>query len=191
MANTNAPFGFRYTRRLDGSPPNYGFVQRLIASANQHATFTGDVMYPDGTGYVDLATPGVTQIMGIAVGFSWNSISYGGTIYRPYWPGNGDANGDVTVDLVIDPLAVFSVQAGATNLAFNLTDANVQFVVGTGNTSTGISGATVTTAGSGNTDTLPFRVVNTIVSNTDTTAAYNVVEVAFNFQSYRTLTGVA
>ena len=69
----------------------------------------------------------------------------------------------------------------------------IQLNVGTGNTSTGISGMYVETPAT--TATLPFRVVALLTdppgaNGTDYTSAYNQIIVAFNYSSTRTTDGV-
>lgn len=198
MANTNAPFGFRYVRRIDGSPPNYGTEWRAMAY-NTAAVYTGDVLTSINTGYVGPATPGTQQIFGIAIEFQWLSISAGTLVTRPYWPGSDSAAGnDVMVSVVTDPLAVFQGQAGPGGgstpiIAFSDIGTNINFNAGAGgNTSSGQSGQyldqnTINPA----TTTLPFRIIGLVPApNDDPTANYNIAEVIFNYQDYKVLTGI-
>ena len=73
-------------------------------------------------------------------------------------------------------------------------NANVQFAYGTGNASTGISGAYVVYNSPATTDTLPFRVVSLVTdppgSNGTQSGAYNYVIVAFNNVAPKQLTGL-
>src|SRR5690349_19958452 len=99
-ANPNAPFGFRFVRMLEPSSPNYGLRVGMIASGNTHKIFTGDVLAVPSGGYYDVATftsgGAAGGYGGIADSFEWVSLSQGRTIRQNWWPGNGDANGDVT-----------------------------------------------------------------------------------------------
>lgn len=191
MANTNAPFGFRYVRRLDGAPPNYGTMVRL-APYTLAASYTGDVFASQTTGYVGLATAGTAPIAGIAQEFQWYSSSQNALVTSKYYPGS-DTTGDISVTLVIDPQAVFQAQAGPGSgstpiITFADIGANINFNAGSGgNAYTGQSGEyldqnTINPA----TTTLPFRIVGIVPApNSDPTSNYNIAEVAFNYQDFR------
>ena len=189
MSNIQAPFGFRESRRVPGGDQNFSVLSRKIASADANPTFKGDVLVSLATGYVTLNTPGTTQVAGVAIGFAWNSRSYGGYNWFKYWPGNGDAIGDVDVLINVDPMAVFQVQAGATVITQAAIGNNIQYVTGTGNTLNGISGAYLGAAAT--TNTLPFKVISLVQQPAcDPTSAYNTVEVTFNNQDFKSLTGI-
>ena len=97
--NPNAPFGFKYIGQIDGSPSNFGTRTGMIASANTNAIFTGDPLKPNASGYLDVSTVvgGGTAIGGVAAWFEWTSLSQNKVVRQNWWPGNGDASGDVTV----------------------------------------------------------------------------------------------
>lgn len=185
MANTSAPFGFRQYRGT-GSVPTYEQVPAKIASSNATAIFYGDAVVPvtgSATGYIKQATASTVPLAGVFVGCKYVSVSQKRTVWSNYWPGS-DANGDVEAYLINDPNAQFVAQAGAAGIPFAKVGQNVQLVVGSGNTATGISGmylndTTATTA------TFPFRVVDVVTdppgqNGSDATSAYNYVVVAFN-----------
>lgn len=189
MANTNAPFGFRQIKST-GSAPTYEQVVMYIASNNGTAVFSGDAVVPvtgTATGYIKQATASTVAVSGIFVGCKYLSTSQKRTVWSNYWPGS-DASSDVEAYVVNDPNAQFLVQAGGTNVGFSKVGQNIQLNVGTGNTSTGLSGMYVESPAT--TATLPFRVVSVpgaAGSNTtgvptvpDPTLAYNWVIVQFN-----------
>lgn len=196
MANTNAPFGFQLAGFLDGRTGSLGQQTRLIANADTNAVYSGDPVTSLSTGYVTRSTAGATQIAGIFIGCTYLNTALGRTVWSPSWPGSG-ATGDVTAYVVSDPQAVFKVQAGGSTTAIGLADinANVNFALGTPNTTSGQSGAyadqtTIAAA----TTTLPFRIIGLITAppgapGTDTTSGYNYIYVSFNFQDFRVTTG--
>jgi hypothetical protein len=161
-----------------------------IASANNTAIFFGDAVVPvtgAATGYIKQATASTVALAGIFVGCKYLSTAQKKTVWSNYWPGS-DANGDVEAYVINDPNAQFLCQAGGTNVGFALVGQNIQLNVGTGSTSTGISGMYVESPAT--TATLPFRIVaipgaqgsNTTADPTvpNPTLAYNWVIVQFN-----------
>ena len=192
--NPNAPFGFKYIGKTDGSPPNYGMRTGLIASANTHPTFVGDVLKPDSAGYLDVFTVAVgggAPIGGVAVFFQWISKSQNKTLIQNWWPGNGDALGDVTVFYQSDPTALFQVQALLGPIQQTDVGSNANFDVGAGGQTIGAgnqSSFSLTAVGSG--ASLPFKIYNLPVKGPnaalysmagyDATQPYNIVQVTIN-----------
>lgn len=199
MANTNAPFGFRQYQGT-GSAPTYEQVVMTIDKDDTNAVYYGDPVVPLSTGYVGKGDPAgapTVQVAGIFYGCKYLSTSQKRVVWSNYWPGS-DASDDVEAYVVNDPNAKFLVQAGnssSTGLVFGDINANVQFGYGTGNSSTGISGAYIDMAVSPNTtNTLPFRVISLVTQppgGPGTAAgAYNYAVVAFNNVSTKQLTSV-
>lgn len=196
MANTAAPFGFQLAGFLDGRNGSLGQQSRLIANADSNAVYSGDPVTSLSTGYVTRSTAGTTQIAGIFIGCTYLNTSLGRTVWSPSWPGSG-ATGDITAYVVTDPQAVFKVQAGGSTTAIGLADinANINFALGSPNTTSGQSGAYVDqTTINPATTTLPFRIIGLVTAppgapGTDITTGYNNVYVAFNFQDFRVTTG--
>jgi len=189
MSNTQAPNGFTPIGLLSGGPADFGFTQLKIRSASTQAVYRGDVLSQESghAGYFTVNAPGTEVIRGIAIGFGWQSISQGQWVYRPYWPGNGDASGDVTVYAVTNPAAVFQVQGGTTVYTQADIGKLVQSATGSANTATGFSGAYITGA-SANTTTYPFRLEAILgAPNADPSSAYQTLVVSFNNQTYKQL----
>lgn len=201
MANINSPFGFSVIGRVTGAPaPDFAQTKRLIKSDNTHSFFTGDAVQDLGTGYIDVSTAGLSQIYGIFMGCEYVSTSQQKVVWSKYFPG-ADNTGDVTAYICTDPYALFNVQSAVGPAAITDIGSNVDLVVGTGNTTTGISGMTVNIATAANTSTFPFRVWNLTssqyplqdvgaINGIDDTAAYNQVLVTFNSMVLKSLTGL-
>lgn len=189
MANINAPFGFRYAGRLDGSPPNAGLQQRQILSTNNAPIYFGDPV-ATSAGYIVQATAGANPIAGVFAGCSYLSSSQNRLIHSPWWPGVDAVAGSVNCLVISDPQALFLVQATGGPLTIADVDKNVQFTIGTGNQATGISGATANNPGAV-TATHPFRMtglVNTPMgTGGDLTTPFNWVYVTFNAESFKSL----
>jgi len=193
MANTEAPFGFRQYSGT-GSAPTYEQVAVRIAY-NASAIYYGDPVLPDANGYVVVGAPGTTQIAGIFQGCKYLSVSQKRTVWSNYWPGS-DVASTQTVEgyIVNDPNAKFVAQTGSTGATAADINANVNFAIGTGNSATGISGASVNMSTVGTTATLPFRIVSLVDSPAGApgtaAGAYNLVVVAFNNVSTKQATGI-
>jgi hypothetical protein len=198
MANILAPFGFRWARQLSAVGPNCAQSVRKISSSYATAIFHGDVVISESSGYIQQGVAAdTTQIAGIFVGCKYVSASQGRTVWNSYWPG-ADASGDVEAYILDDPQAVFAVQAIGGPVALADVGDNVNFLVGTGNTKTGMSGMSLDATTVNTTNTLPFRIIGyagdgtfpAVGPGSDPTAANNVVYVTFNNQDFKVLTGV-
>jgi len=194
MANTAAPFGFRQYSGT-GSAPTYEQVAvRIVYNAS--AIYFGDPVIPDANGYVVKGVAaGSTQLAGIFVGCKYLSVAQKRTVWSNFWPGSDVASGQTVEGYVLnDPNAKFVAQTGATGVTTADINANVNFVMGTGNAATGISGASVDMSTVGTTNTLPFRIVDLVTSPPGApgteAGAYNLVIVAFNNVSTKQLTGI-
>lgn len=198
MANTSAPFGFQQWSGT-GSTPTFEQVSGPIAYDNSTKIYAGDPVSTDPTtGYVVQATAGTAPLCGVFVGCKYSSVSRNGqTVWSTYWPGADAVSGSVEGYYINDPSAIFLVQStGASPVAQANVGENIQFDLGTGSTSTGQSGASVTYSSLGTTATLPFKVVAVVttppgVNGRDVTSANNVILVRFNNVDTKTLTGNA
>lgn len=204
MSNTQGPWGFAQVGTASG-PPNFalnGNTPYRISSSYATALFFGDAvrMNVSGpTGYIEQWANGdggtATKILvGIFLGCKYYSTSQKKIIWNNYWPGS-DATGDVEAFVCDDPNSQWKVQAGIGSAITQASIGQTADIVSTpvGSTTTGISGMSLSTPTT--TVTLPFKVVNIVTTppgapNTDVTAAYNTVIVAFNNQQYKALLGV-
>jgi len=205
MANTNAPFGFRQYQG-NGSAPTYEQVA-VVIDYNATNIFFGDPVTQQADGsYAQSAstgaTPGALGIGGIFTGCKYLSVSQKRTVWSNYWPGSDVASGNYVEGYIInDPNARFLAQSDATGLAFPADiNATIGFVIGTGNTSNGISGAyldsTTLNTATYNVDA-PFKVVGIYQPVTAgfpgayaNGQAYDWAIVAFNNVATRNFAGV-
>lgn len=197
MANTNAPFGFRQYSGT-GSAPTYEQVAVQIAY-NATNIFNGDPVEPDANGFVVQGdgTTAAAGIAGIFVGCKYLSVSQKRTVWSNYWPGSDVASTQVVEGYIInDPNAKFLVQA-VSSISGGITQAGVGatagYTIGSGNTATGISAATLSDIGP-TTATLPFRIVSLVTqppgANGTELATSNYVIVAFNNVTTKNQTGI-
>jgi len=193
MANANTPFGFQQYQG-NGSAPTYEQIPVTIAY-NASAIYYGDPVEPDANGNVVQGdgTTGNPGIAGIFIGCKYLSVSQKRTVWSNYWPGT-DVASTQTVEgyIVNDPNAKFVVQSDATGIVAGDVNLNIGYAIGTGNTTTGISGAYAT--GAAATATLPFRIVGLLTqppgSPGTEAGAYNRIIVAFNNVATKSLTGI-
>jgi hypothetical protein len=199
MPNPNAPFGFADSHRL-GAAVNYQMSRRWISATNPSPIYTGDPIVQLSTGYIAQAAPSATQIGGIFVGCEYMSISQKKWIAVSWWPGSdavvSGTGFDVHAKIIDDPLTVFRAQ-GNGQITLAMIGMNAQFAIGSGNTVTGRSGATIDITGTppAVTATFPFRIVDLVRDppgsiGADPTTPFNWAYVTFNNQDYKSLTGI-
>lgn len=198
MANTFAPYGFLQYQGGAGGAPTFAQSTRKIASGNSTAVFTGDPVMPvvsTANGYITQAAAGSTVLAGIFVGCKYLSTSQKRTVWSSYWPGS-DTTTDVEAYVIDDPNARFVVQSSGSGFPITGTASTqtsgvqgqyAQFTIGTGNTSTGRSGAYISSVST--TVTFPFIVVDYATSfgnGGDPTTQYCNLIVGFNNEVWRT-----
>lgn len=195
MANTNAPFGFRFANRstVAGAPNGQATPYRL-ASGTAADIYVGDVVKFLTTGYVTKAAAS-DQMRGVVVGMSWVALD-GTPKYGPYWPsGTVTKNGaDATLIVVDDPNAIFECRYSNSTTAPAKTDLGATFQIyipsPAGNTSTGVSyeGIDYTTL---NTTAQPWRLLDFSTSfSNDATSAYARAYVTPALHDFRVNTGI-
>lgn len=192
MTNTLAPFGFSHIGYLDGQAPTFAGQPRLISSSNATKIYRGDPVTTLSSGLITQASAGTTQIAGIFDSCSYLSIAQGKQVWSQYWPGS-DAAGNVTAYVISSPNATFLAQALNTQITQGNVGNNINFAIGTGSTVNGISGATLDQSTIANTTTLPFRIYslsNGIGNGSDNGNPYNYAIVTFNYQDFKSLTGI-
>ena len=195
MANTAVKFGFRHIGYLPGFAPDYQMQSGIILSSNSTKIFRGDPISIDpATGAVVQGANNTSTLLGVFDGCMYTPV--GGTPqWSPMWP--GAAGSPATAYYINSPGALFLAAALNTSLVTANIGENVGFVIGTGNTATGGSAATLDQSTLGATITLPFRVVDlgskylAAGSNgADVGSAFAWAVVAFNNQQYKTQTAV-
>lgn len=194
MANTNAPFGFRAVRRLDGAVPNFATRTYEIAYNNSTKIRKGDAVKLLTTGYIDLAAASDTSLLGVLDGVEYYDVVQAKKVFFNGWlaPTTTALAGSVKARVIVDPMAVYAVQSNGAALTLANIGENIKLVAGTGNDLTGISGAAVDQTTLNTTNTIPFRIVGLSEQGTnDNASSYNVVEVIIVGNHFTNLTGLA
>ena len=202
MANLQGPFGLVQFGTASG-PVNFaqagsGSPYRISSGYATAIGFGDLVTLVSGstpTGYLNQWIAGdgsaTYQVAGVFFGCKYYSTSQKKTVWNNYWPG-ADATGDVEAFVVDDPNAQFKIQANSGPITLASLGTTADVVVGTVNTTTGLSAMSLATPSTSNPSYLPLKVVNVVTSppganGTDVTTAYNDVIVAFNNQIYKNL----
>lgn len=194
MSNANAPFGFSPVRALQGYAISGAADVYQISPTNTTKIYAGDPVVINGTtGFISVAVSTTNPVLpiGIFCGCTYYDTVQKKPVWFPAWLGSSSAVGIVTATVVTDTNQVFEVQSSGANIPYGKVGENANFLIGTGNAQSGISGASLDVANIATTNTLPFRIVglSTRIS-VDQTASFNIVEVKLNDSFYNQLTGV-
>ncbi len=166
MANVDSPFGLRPVRYMSGAPYNGAVNAYSTAAGDATAIFVGDPVIISGTAQtingvvyqdVDQAATGDVMVgVVVAVDPVLGSGANGrdSTVYRA-------ASTQRIVYVADDPNLLFEIQevSGGTPLAAADIGLNANFVVGSGSTTTGLSGVELNNATEATTNTLDLQIV--------------------------------
>lgn len=191
MSNPNTPFGFQpFVGTQGGASASFGLERRKILNSYATKIHRGQPVVSIGTGYINILTPGTTQMAGIFWGCQYYSTAAKRPVWSPYWPAGTPTTIDAEALIITDPNVLYKVQStGAANpITFADIGANAQFTAGTGNDATGMATSTLNDAGITTTNTLPFKIVDLYsawappgTDGVDDASVYNVVIVRANF----------
>ena len=193
MSNSQSPFGFRATRRIDGAAPNYAMMPaRLAASASTFVAGFGDVMSSLSTGYITSTASTATQAQGIFQGAQWYDTGYQQWRFANYIPGTQAPSADFQVFTISDVKQVFEVQSNGAAITTPQVGLNATFTGNAApNTYSGISTAALDPSTVSTNSAVQFRIVGLGAGvGNDNTSSFNTVEVILNAADFNSLTGV-
>jgi len=158
MANADKAFGLRPLGNLSasGSQKQYGYE---IADNQSGAIFQGDlVTLKDG--YILQFNPAShTAAVGVFNGCFYTDPTTGKPTFSNYYPGSVNiTQGKITADVLDDPSQLFIIQNDGTSAVANY-GKNGDIVVGTGNTTTGMSANELDTSTIATTAALNLKVI--------------------------------
>jgi hypothetical protein len=175
MANVNAPFGLRPARKVNGG----NVSQSVYSIATNYATaiYDGDVVEMTGTGRnVQKAAATNVDNIGVFKGCSYKD-STGSMVFSHHWPGVSDNKSDIKAYVVDDPDVVFECQAdGCVEGEIGVL---VDWNVGTGSNTTGVSGLYAVVSGTSATTGGSLRVMRLVDRPDNAYGAYAKIEVMF------------
>ena len=185
MANVDTPMGFRPVRHISGAPYN-GAVE-LFSALNTDATamFIGDPVVLSGTSQtingriyrdVDQAATGQV-VVGVIVGVV--PITAESVRYRA-------ASTQRLLYVASSPDLVFEIQEVSGGTAFTADTAgfNADFVVGSGNTTSGMSGVELNNSGEATTNTLDLKILSPVAREDNAIGEHCKWEVMINRHQY-------
>lgn len=196
MANTQAPFGFRPSRRQDGAEPNYKLTTYSDGILSSYATIIakGDPVSLTAAGQINAMTPGTGLILGIFWGCKYYDTVQQRTLWSNQWNTSSALAGSVEAYVYDDTRLVFDVQAGGAAVAITRADigANINFA---GQSTPNAAGFSTAYADQTTIDptitTRPFRIVSLSgFINNDPASAYDTIQVMMNNALNNSLTGV-
>lgn len=184
MANQNAPYGLRPSRKLGGGcVANGGYS---IADGQAGAIYSGDVVMMTGNGKdIEIAPAGTTNAIGVFAGCNFIDAE-GRVTFKPYWPDGQALEPNTRCEALVfdDPNIIFRGQAD--NVAEAAVGALADWVAGAGNAKTGKSGAQVEASLTATTGK-SLRIYGLLPEVGNEYGAYGEVEVMF---AEHALTGV-
>lgn len=160
MANVDSPFGLRPVSMLDGSPYNASVRIFSTASGDATAIFVGDPVILSGTSstvngleYIDVDQAATGDVIaGVVVGVVADTRD--SLIYRA-----ASTTRLLMVETGRDVLFEIQEVSGGTPLAAADMGLNANFIVGSGSTTTGLSGVELNNSGENTTNTLDLQII--------------------------------
>jgi hypothetical protein len=183
MANNDKAFGLRPLGNLagTGAQKQYGYE---IADNQAGAIFQGDlVVLKDG--YILQFDPAThTAAVGVFNGCFYNDPTTQKPTWKNYYPGSINiTQGKIVADVLDDPSQMFIIQNDGTSAATNY-GSNADIVVGTGNTTTGLSANELDTSTIATTAALNLKIIGLWDVPNNAVGANAVVVVKINEHSY-------
>ena len=163
MANPFSPFGFRSFGHRDGSAPTMGLSKYTLNSSYATAIYTGDLIaYSSAVpGTVELASASAVEPpCAVFAGCEYLDTNVGRVIWNKQFPGSVGSSSPVTVYGIGDPEMTYIAQASTgTIVGTSMIGFNISWTIGSGNTTTGFSGAYLNSSVVNSTG-VPWRVVD-------------------------------
>jgi hypothetical protein len=183
MANNDKAFGLRPLGNLagTGAQKQYGYE---IADNQAGAIFQGDlVVLKDG--YILQFDPAThTAAVGVFNGCFYNDPTTQKPTWKNYYPGSINiTQGKIVADVLDDPSQMFIIQNDGTSAATDY-GLNADIVVGTGNTTTGLSANELDTSTIATTAALNLKIIGLWDVPNNAVGANAVVVVIINEHSY-------
>jgi len=183
MANNDKAFGLRPLGNLSGTggQKQYGYE---IADNQSGAIYQGDlVTLKDG--YILQFDPSShTAAVGVFNGCFYNDPTTQKPTWSNYYPGSINiTQGTITAEVLDDPSQMFIIQNDGTNAKTDY-GLNADIVVGTGNTTTGLSANELDTSSLATTAALNLKVIGIWDTPNNAVGANAVVVVKINEHLY-------
>lgn len=183
MANVDKAFGMRPLGNLSasGSQKQFGYE---IADNQAGAIYQGDLVTVYD-GYLVQFNPSThSAAVGVFNGCNYIDPTTGKPTWKNYYPGSVNiTQGKIIADVLDDPNQLFIIQNDGTSAAANY-GKNGDVVMGTGSTTTGVSGMELDTSTIANTAALNLKIVGLWDVPNNAVGANAVVVVKINEHLY-------
>jgi hypothetical protein len=183
MANVDKAFGMRPLGNLSasGSQKQFGYE---IADNQAGAIYQGDLVTVYD-GYLVQFNPSThTAAVGVFNGCNYIDPTTGKPTWKNYYPGSVNiTQGKIIADVLDDPNQLFIIQNDGTSAAANY-GKNADVVMGTGSTTTGVSGMELSTSTIAKTAALNVKIVGLWDVPNNAVGANAVVVVKINEHLY-------
>lgn len=183
MANVDKAFGMRPLGNLSasGSQKQYGYE---IADNQAGAIYQGDLV-TIYDGYLVQFDPSThTAAVGVFNGCNYIDPTTGKPTWKNYYPGSVNiTQGKIIADVLDDPNQLFIIQNDGTSAVTNY-GKNADVVMGTGSTTTGLSGMELSTSTIANTAALNLKIVGLWDVPNNAVGEFAVVVVKINEHLY-------
>lgn len=183
MANVDKAFGMRPLGNLSasGSQKQFGYE---IADNQAGAIYQGDLVTVYD-GYLVQFDPSThTAAVGVFNGCNYIDPTTGKPTWKNYYPGSVNiTQGKIIADVLDDPNQLFIIQNDGTSAVTNY-GKNADVVMGTGSTTTGLSGMELSTSTIANTAALNLKIVGLWDVPNNAVGEFAVVVVKINEHLY-------
>lgn len=183
MANVDKAFGLRPLGNLagSGSQKQYGYE---IADNQSGAIYQGDLVTLKDGYILQFAPASHTAAVGVFNGCFYNDPTTQKPTWKNYYPGSINiTQGKIVAEVLDDPSQIFIIQNDGTSAATNY-GKNADIVVGSGNTTTGVSANELGTSTIATTAALNLKVIGLWNAPNNEVGEFAVVVVKINEHLY-------
>ena len=192
MANIDQPFGLRPIAKVGSAPGGTTGTTKYRITSGAGAMFTGDIVKQANDGSVVQGTAG-DAARGVFMGCFYTDPSTSKPRFNNTFP-NGTAASDAIAFVADDPDQLFIAQQDSDSANAVVADLNLNanLVVGSGNTTTGISGMEIDSDSKNTTATLNVKLIDFYdTPSNDATANNSILVVKINNHELGSHTGTA
>ena len=192
MANIDQAFGLRPIAKVGSAPGGTTGTTKYRITSGAGAMFTGDIVKQANDGSVVQGTAG-DAARGVFMGCFYTDPSTSKPRFNNTFP-NGTAASDAIAFVADDPDQLFIAQQDSASANAVVADLNLNanLVVGSGNTTTGISGMEIDSDTKNTTATLNVKLIDFYdTPSNDATANNSILVVKINNHELGSHTGTA
>ena len=192
MANIDQAFGLRPIAKVGSAPGGTTGTTKYRITSGAGALFTGDIVKQANDGSVVQGTAG-DAARGVFMGCFYTDPSTNKPRFNNTFP-NGTAASDAIAFVADDPDQLFIAQQDSASANAVVADLNLNanLVVGSGSTTTGISGMEIDSDSKNTTATLNVKLIDFYdVPSNDATANNSILVVKINNHELGSHTGTA